>query len=285
MEVTHVIRGQEFVSSTPNYLNLYEALGILPGQGRPLLATMPHILGPDGKKKLSKRDGAKDVLDYIRDGFLPETLVNFIASMGWNDGSEQEIFSIDELVQKFSLAKVQKSGARFDEQRLLWMNGAHIRSLDLDTLYTLCQAPYDYWPPEATDYPEEYRRQILGLVQERLKFFKELPELTRFFFVDLPVDPELISGHKQLKKVEPAELKELLARSRTALETSDFSVDDLTHKLNDLLEQTGQKPAVLFSLIRIASTQAPSSPGLADTLAVLGKERSLQRIDRQLESL
>jgi glutamyl-tRNA synthetase len=281
MQVTHVIRGQEFVSSVPNYLNLYEALDL----ERPIFAHMPHILGPDGKKKLSKRDGAKDVLDYIRDGFLPAALVNFIASMGWNDGSEQEIFSIDELVQKFSLAKVQKSGARFDEQRLLWMNGAHIRALDIDTIYTLCQSPYDYWPSEAADFPEDYRRQVLSLVQERLKFFKELPELTRFFFVDLPVNPELISGHKQLKKVEPTELKALLQTSRTALEASDFSVDDLTRILNGLLEQTGQKPAILFSLIRIASTQAPSSPGLADTLAVLGKDRSLQRIDRQLESL
>ena len=280
MEVTHVIRGQEFLASMPNYLNLYEALGI---DSKALtFATMPHILGPDGKKKLSKRDGAKDVLDYIRDGFLPETLVNFIASLGWNDGTEQEIFSVEELIQNFSLDHVQRSGARFDEQRLLWMNGAHIRALSPEDLYARCK---DFWPEEAHNYDDAYKKQVLGLVQERLKYLAELPELTRFFFADLPVNSDLISDHKQLKKIEKAELRHLLEQSREALEQSDFTVDDLTNKLNSLLEATGQRPAVLFSLIRIASTQAPASPGLADTLAVLGKDRSLKRIDKQLTAV
>lgn len=278
MHISHIIRGQEFLASIPNYLNLYEALGLTP----PIMATMPHVLGPDGKKKLSKRDGAKDVLNYIRDGYLPEALDNFIASLGWNDGTEQEIFNIQELIKKFSLERVQRSGARFDEQRLLWMNGAHIRGLSLDDLY---ERVGDFWPPEALEYDDGYRKQVLGLVQERLKFFKELPELTQFFFMDLPVDPELISGHKQLKKVESDTLIQLLKQSRNVLSESNFTVSDLTDRLNGLLEITGQKPAVLFSLIRIATTQAPSSPGLADTLAVLGKDRSLQRIDRQLAAL
>lgn len=278
MEITHIIRGQEFLASIPNYLNLYEALDITP----PIIATVPHVLGPDGNKKLSKRDGAKDVLDYIRDGYLPEALNNFIASLGWNDGTEQEIFSVAELIDKFSLARVQRSGARFDEQRLLWMNGAHIRALPLGDLYARAAG---YWPAEADGYDDDYKKRVLGLVQERLKYFKELPELTRFFFADLPVDPELISGSKQLKKVDAAELKQLLETSREALADSDFNVSDLTERLNRLLESTGQKPGVLFSLIRVATTQAPASPGLADTLNVLGKERSLRRIDAQLASL
>jgi glutamyl-tRNA synthetase len=278
MKITHVIRGQEFIASQPNYLNLYEALGV----ERPAIATMPHILGPDGKKKLSKRDGAKDVLDYIRDGFAPETMVSFIATMGWNDGTEQEIFTQDELVQKFSLDHVHRSGAHFDEQRLLWMNGTYIRQLPLDNLYQRVQ---DFWPAEADSYDESYKKAVLGLVQERLKFFAELPSLTNFFFSDLPVNPELISGHKQLKKVEASEVKQLLEQSRAQLKASDFSVQDLTDRLNALLESTGQKPAVLFSLVRIATTQAPASPGLADTLAVLGKEISLRRMDTMLQSL
>jgi glutamyl-tRNA synthetase len=278
MAISHVIRGQEFISSTPNYLNLYEALHF----ERPVLATMPHILGPDGKKKLSKRDGAKDVLDYIRDGFLVEAMVNFIASLGWNDGTEQEIFSRDELVAKFSLDRVQRSGARFDENRLHWMNGAWIRALDIDTIYTHCQA---FWPESAAERTDEYRKQVLGLVQERLKFFAELPALTNFFFEDLPVDMELIDGNKQLKKFSHDELKGMLEQARAALEQSDFSVADLTERLNTLLETTGQKPGVLFSLIRIATTQAPSSPGLADTLAVLGGETAFRRIDATLQNL
>lgn len=278
MQLTHVIRSQEFLASVPKYLNLYEALGI----DRPVLATMPFVMGPDGKKKLSKRDGAKDVLDYLRDGYLPEALLNFMATLGWNDGSEQEIFSVEELVKKFSLERVQRSGARFDEQRLLWLNGAHIRGLDISDMYTRCQ---DYWPPEAKDYDDDYKRQVLALVQERLKYLAELPELVRFFFADLPLDPHLIDEHKQLKKLSPTELMELLIASREVLAASDFSVEDLQAKLNGLLETTGQKPAVLFSLIRIATTQAPASPGLADTLHILGRDRSLARLDTQIAAL
>jgi len=282
MKITHIIRGQEFLASTPNYLNLYEALGLT----APVMATVPHILAPAGNKKLSKRDGSKDVLDYVREGFLPEALVNFIASLGWNDGSEQEIFNRQELIEKFSLDRVQRSGARFDEQRLLWMNGAWIRQLDIDELYRLTDSP-EFWPhdiPDTYNTPA-YKTQVLALVQERLKYFAELPSLTTYFFTDLPVDEALISTHKQLKKFSTAELKVLLEQTRANLEHSDFSPADLQTRLNDLLEQTGQKPAVLFSLIRIASTQAPASPGLAETLAVLGKERSQRRIDAQLSAL
>lgn len=278
MEISHVMRGQEFIASVPNYLNLYEALGLAP----PVLATLPHVLGPDGQKKLSKRDGAKDVLDYIRDGFLPDALINFMASLGWNDGTEQEIFSRDELVKKFKLSQIQRGGAHFDERRLLWMNGCYIRQLPLDELFERSKG---FWPSEAEQAGDDYKKQVLGLVQERLKYLAELPELTRFFFVDLPVDGKLISEHKQLKKLSAAEIKELLEQARDALAESDFSLDDLTGRLNKLLEQTGQKPVVLFSLIRVATTQAPASPGLADTLAVLGKERSLARLGAQLSAL
>jgi glutamyl-tRNA synthetase len=278
MKVSHIIRGQEFLSSIPNYLNLYEALGITP----PTMATVPHILGIEGNKKLSKRDGAKDVLDYVREGFLPAALINFIASLGWNDGSEQEIFSREELINKFSLDRVQKAGAQFDERRLLWMNGHYIRELPLDELYDLVA---DFWPDSAEESDKTYKKHVLGVVQERLKYFAELPELTEFFFKDLPIDPKLISEHKQLKKIDKTEIRQLLEQAKAALSESNFKVDDLTQLLNELLQATNQKPAVLFSLIRIATTQAPSSPGLADSLNVLGKERSLKRLDQQIEAL
>jgi len=278
MKISHIIRGQEFLSSVPNYLNLYEALEIKP----PIMATVPHIMAAEGNKKLSKRDGAKDVLDYIREGFLPEALLNFIASLGWNDGTEQEIFSRDELIKKFDLGRVQHAGAHFDERRLLWMNGHYIRELPIDELYSKAA---DYWPKEAKDYDDNYKKQVLGLVQERLKYLAELPELTNFFFVDFPVDDSLITGHKQLKKIEKPELKRLLEQARASLGDSSFEVPDLTNRLNQLLEEANQKPAVLFSLIRIATTQTPASPGLGDSLAVIGKERSLKRLDQQIDAL
>jgi glutamyl-tRNA synthetase len=278
MEISHIIRGQEFIASVPNYLNLYEALEFTP----PAMATMPHILGPDGNKKLSKRDVAKDVLDYIKIGYLPDALISFIATLGWNDGTEQEIFSRDELIQKFSLDRVQRSGAKFDEQRLTWINGHFIREMPLDELYEKSKG---FWPEEGKDSDENYKKAVLKLIWERLKYFAELPELTKFFFTDLPVDTNLIGNNKQLAKFSRDELKQLLEEVRVSLEQSDFSAEDLTKRLNKLLEQTGQKPGVLFSLVRIATTQVPASPGLAETLSVLGKETSLRRINQQLSSL
>src|SRR5581483_4583064 len=170
MDISHVIRSQEFIASVPKFLNLYEALGI----ERPLLATVPYVMGPDGKKKLSKRDGAKDILDYAAEGYLPETLLNFIATLGWNDGTKQEIFSRNELIDKFSLNRVQRGGAKFDEQRLLWMNGHYIRQLPPATLYERVK---EFWPAEAATYDEHYKQRVIGLVQERLKYFAELPVL------------------------------------------------------------------------------------------------------------
>ncbi|MBC7581381.1 glutamate--tRNA ligase [Aeromicrobium sp.] len=278
MQISHVIRGIEYIASMPKYLNLYEALHF----EKPIFAHAPHIMNDQGNKKLSKRDGAKSLLSYRDEGILPEAMLNFLASMGWNDGTEQEIFSREELIAKFSLERVQRSGARFDEQRLHWMNGSWIRGLDINSIYTLCQG---YWPDTAKHYDEMYKKAVLGLVQERLKFLAELPELTALFFEDLPTDLNLIDANKQLKKFSHAELKVYLEHAMGSLEQSDFSVEDLTTRLNALLESTGQKPGVLFSLIRIASTQAPFSPALADTLHVLGKERSIARITNCLESL
>ncbi len=278
MGITHVIRGQEFLASLPNYRNLYEALD----EKEPAFVTVPHILNEQGNKKLSKRDGAKDILEYQRQGYLPEAMINFLAALGWNDGTEQEIFAIEELLQKFSLDHIQKGSAHFDEKRLDWISGHHVRTKPLDELYKLVE---DFWPGSAKQYDDNYKKKVLSLVQERMKYFAELTELTNFFFEDLAVNTELISGHKQLKKLSKDELKELLEKAEQTLKQSNFTKEDLTERLNKLLEETGQKPAVLFSLIRIATTQAPASPGLAETLEVLGKETALKRIAAQLKAI
>ncbi len=278
MKITHVIRGIEYIASVPKYLNLYEALNV----SVPVLAHVPHIMAEDGKRKLSKRDGAISILDYKAQGFLPEAMVNFLASMGWNDGTEQEIFSRDQLVAAFSLDRVQKSGARFDEKRLEWMNGVFIRSLEITDLYARSQS---YWPEAARTATESYKLQVLSLVQERLKFLAEIPLLSQFFFEDLPLSPELITTNKQLKKLPNSELTSLLQEALDTLSESDFSASDVTERLNQLLEKTGQKPGILFSLVRIATTQAPFSPALADTLSVLGKDIVIRRLHEQLSAL
>lgn len=278
MHVTHVIRGQEFISSQPNYLNLYEALGL----EFPTFATMPHILAPTGNKKLGKRDGAKDALEYLKDGIIPEALVNFIASLGWNDGTEQEIFTRDELIEKFSLARVQRSGARFDEKRLEWMNGQWIRQLSLDDLYSRVAS---FWPASAHSANEEYRRQVLALVQDRLHTLADLPLLSEYFFQEPTADWEMLTSNKQLKKLTNTDIRRLLEQTITTLQGSDFTSDANQAALNTLLETTGQKPGILFSLIRLAVSWAPFSPALPDTLAVLGKEKTLRRLETALATL
>lgn len=279
MKITHVIRGLEYISSIPRYLSLYDALELEP----PVLACLPHIMAPDGKKKLGKRDGAKSVSEYRTDGILPEAMLNFLASMGWNDGTEQEIFSRDELIEKFSLERVQRSGARFDEQRLLWMNGQWIRRLSLDDLYERVKK---YWPKSAEDADETYKKQALALVQDRLKTLAELPLMTEYFFAEPPVNLELIDTNKQLKKLSRGEQKSLLEAAHMVFtNTTDWNSEAIQNTLNQLLETTGQKPGILFSLIRIATTWAPFSPQLNDTLALLGRDKTLTRLTASIAAL
>lgn len=272
MKITHVIRGQEFISSVPNYLNLYEALKI----ERPMLATMPHILNEQGNKKLGKRDGAKDVLDYIRDGYLPEAMVSFIATLGWNDGTTQEVFTLPELIEKFSLSRVGRSGARFDEKRLIWVNGHFIRELPIDELYHRAEF---FWSESAKKADESYKKQVLALAQERLKTLADLPNLTSYFFEEPKANLSLISDNKQLKKLSEEDITRLIAATHDKLASlENWKSEDIQTALNELLEETGEKPGTLFSLIRIYTTWAPFSPQLNDTLELLGRDRTLARL-------
>lgn len=278
MGVTHVLRSQEFISSTPKFLNLYEALDV----SAPTLATLPYVMAMDGKKKLGKRDGAKDILDYAREGYLPEAMINFLATLGWNDGTEQEVFTANELIEKFSLSRVQKSPARFDEQRLIWLNGQHIRRLNIDDLMNRVE---NFWPEGASNSSQEYRKNVLTLAQDRLKTLSDLPLITSYFFEEPTPNWEMITTNKQLKKMPQEEIISLLKASEEKLTTTEFASEAIQSSLNELLEQTGQKPGILFSLIRLTISWAPFSPALPETLALIGKDKSLNRIRASIESI
>lgn len=282
MKISHVTRSQEFLPSVPKFLNLSEALGIEP----PEMVTLPYVMNPGGNRKLSKREGAKDLLDYKKQGYLPEAIINFLATLGWNDGSQQEIFSIQELIARFSLDRIQKSGARFDEQRLLWMNGHYIRAMSLESL---AKSAEGYWPEDAKDTDESYKKAVLELVQERLKYLAELPELSEFFFKEPTADQitELYANpsDKQLKNIDPGKIADLLRATIEALRGSSFTRDDIADRLNQLLKQLQTKPGILFAAIRIAVTGAKSSPELFGTIATLGKEKASKRLLRALAAL
>lgn len=275
MGITLVTRSQEFLSSIPKFLAVHEMLEITP----PVNATLPPVLEATGKRKLSKRHGARPILEYRDAGYLPEAMINFLATLGWNDGSTQEIFTVEEIIEKFDLNRVQKSGAIFDEQRLLWLNGAHIRKLPLAELYERTDA---FWPSEAADASDEYKRAVLAIVQERIKTLADLPMMTRFFFAEPTLDWSMVENNKQLKKIDKKDLKSLLESVYDELAEIEFEEAFLTATLNELLEKTELKPAVLFGLIRLSLTWAPFSPGLAETMAVLGKTTTLARIQKCL---
>lgn len=282
MGITYVIRGAEYLSSVPNYLALYEALNIEP----PILVSLPHILGPTGNKKLSKRDGAKSVTDYRNEGILPETMLNYLACLGWNDGTEKEIYTKSELIEAFSLDHVQVSGARFDEVKLLWMNGQWLRRLvDEQGIDAVFARTTDFWPETAKIYEESYQKQVFSIIYDRLKTLSDLNEMTDYFFADPKIDLKMLTKNKFLKKLSESELIKLLKISAEMLESSDWNENALQDTLNQLLEKTDKKPAELFSLIRLAISYAPFSPALNLTLNTLGKGTSLARLRSTITAL
>ena len=269
MQITHVLRGDEFIASTAKHLVLYYALEFTP----PQFVHLPVINGSDGKK-LSKRTGDTNTLDYRDKGYLPDALLCFLAQLGWNDGTEQEIFTRDELIKKFSLERINTSPATFDEKRLEWVNGQFIRQLSTHELY---EKVGNYWPDSAKDATQDYKMQILKLSQDRLKTLTDLRQFG-YFFAEPEQNMELIENNKQLSKLPPERRAELIQQAKNALENSEFTPEAIQQTLNQLLETTGEKPGILFSLIRIYTTWAPFSPQLNDTLALLGREVVLKRL-------
>ena len=264
MAISHVLRADEWIPSTPKHLLLFAAFG----WDAPVYAHLPAVQGPDGKKKLSKRDGAQSVEEYIDEGYLPEALRSFLASLGWNDGSTQEVFTTPELIEKFSLDRIQKSPARFDKDRLTWMNGVFIREhLTEDALMDKLQP---FWPTAAATFDDAYRRSVLRLVRDRLKTLTELPELTSFFFTD--PDPATDTAAAKL-----------LSAALEAIDASDFSESDLETRLRPLAERLGVKTGVLFGAIRQAITGVKASPGLFETLHALGKTTVQRRLEAAIK--
>jgi glutamyl/glutaminyl-tRNA synthetase len=267
MRISHVLRADEWLPSTPKHLLLFAAFG----WDAPVYAHLPAVQGPTGGKKLSKRDGAQSVGEYLDEGYLPEALRSFLASLGWNDGTTQEVYATDELVKNFSLDRVQKSPARFDRDRLTWMNGLLIRQMPLQQLDKRCEP---FWPTEAKAASPALRHGALRLVQERLKTLGELPELTRFFFADPTFLPELLAD----KKLDAATAQQWLPRVIEVLEKNDFSEAGLEHALRELVGELDTNPGTLFSLIRRLVTGSGVAPGLFETLHVLGKDTVLRRL-------
>ena len=272
MEITHIIRGEEWISSATKNILLTRALGYEP----PIYAHMPLILGPD-KKKLSKRNGDAAVKDYQEAGYLPEVLMNFIALLGWSEGTDQELYTREELIEKFSLENVTNHPAVFDVVKLDWMNGLALRSMPLPELAQRC-TPYlqaaglvsDPVPAEMLPYIES----VIALEQERLRKLADAPEMTAFFFKN-----DLDWEDKALKKLQADGAKDILIAVADALEaTTAWTFETVESAVRGLIESRGAKPGEVIHPVRAAVTGRTVGPGLFETIHVLGKAEAVRRL-------
>jgi glutamyl-tRNA synthetase len=276
MEMTHVIRGDDHISNTPKHLLLFEALGVAP----PTFAHVPLILGTD-RKRLSKRHGATSVTEYRRQGYLPAAVVNFLALLGWSPGADRELMSLAELVDRFSLEGISGGNAVFNVEKLDWMNGQYIARLPVDELAAavepvLTAAGLPIPPGGAWLY------RLLDLLRPRAKRLTDFAELARPFLVDtVEYAPAAVEQH-----LETPELGAHLAALAAALRTTDpFDEPHVEAAVRGTAAERGLAPAVLIHATRVAVTGRTASPGLFDVLALLGRDRSVARLDRLVNFL
>ncbi len=280
MEISHVIRAEEWLSSTPRHVLMYQALGFEP----PNFAHLPMLLGDD-RSKLSKRHGAVAMAEYYEQGYLPEAMVNFLALLGWSLDDKTEILSRQELIENFSLERVSRTAAIFNRDKLNWMNGVYIRSLTADEFFEAAE-PYlmmDEAAGEAVISSEEYVRNILPLVHERAKTLTEVAELAQFFFVEeLDYAPSLLIDKNMNRESTTEALKTVQQRLE---QLKVFDAESLEALLRPLAVELGLKTGQLFGALRTAVTGRTATPPLFQTMAVLGKGRCLKRIQAALDKL
>ena len=276
MGITHVIRGEEWLSSTPKHVLLYRYFG----WSMPEFAHLPLLLNPD-KSKLSKRQGDVTVEDYQKKGYLPKALVNFVAFLGWNPGDEREIFSKDELVREFSLERVGKSGAVFNIEKLNWLNAQHLRLKTGHEILAMLRPQIKQLVNGSKEFPDEYLLRVVEAMRERVTFMGDYIEKSPYFF--RPPDtyePETVS--KRWKPESPGYLRALV-HAFSALE--QVQPADFEGALVRTAEQTQIKKSDLIHPLRLAVSGMGAGPGLYDILAILGKDETIRRIDTAIERI
>jgi glutamyl-tRNA synthetase len=280
MTISHVLRAEEWLSSTPRHVLLYRALDWQP----PQFAHLPMILGPD-RAKLSKRHGAANIDEYRKEGYLPDAMINFLALLGWSLDDRTELLSREELIKYFSLERVGKTAAIFNKDKLKWMNGVYLRKLSLGDFVQQAVPFLDRDLPGSVERPldESYVKEVLSLIQERAKTLVEIPELAEFFFLD-----QLQYGRSVLlgKKVQAqAAANAIAVASKKLQEVMTWDAATLESIVRPLATDLNLETGELFSLLRVAVTGHTAAPPLFQTMTVLGKKRCLKRLDTALRLL
>jgi glutamyl-tRNA synthetase len=266
MNITHILRGEEWISSTPKQILLYKYLG----WDVPKFAHLTVVLDPSGHGKMSKRKGSVSAQSFLDDGYLPEAMLNFLMLLGWNPGTDKELFTLDEFVKEFSLDHLHKKSPIFDRKKLDYFNGLYIRQKSNDDLF-----PYfKKFLPQASD---EQIKILIPVLKERLIKFGDLPEQVKFLFKDVDYDKDLL-----LKKgTDPKLAIEMLSKVKDLL--SDFT--DLTSKILNLISINNWNTGEFFMVFRVAICGSAFTPPVVECLPALGKEGTLRKIDIALKKL
>lgn len=279
MAISHVLRADEWLSSTPRHILLYQALDWQP----PQFAHLPMILGPD-KAKLSKRHGATSIVDYQKQGLLPQAMINFLSLLGWSLDDKTELLSREELIKHFTLERVGKTAAIFDKDKLDWMNGVYLRRLTPEQFASQAIPFLQRDLPSSVKQPldDTYISIIMPLIQERARTLGDVPHLADFFFLDeLEYDQSLlIKGMDAVSATKAIETS--LERLKSLEAWNAVSVENI---LRPLATELGLTTSKFFALLRVAITGRTASPPLFQTMAALGKERCLKRLNNALQKL
>ena len=288
MEITHVLRGEDLLSSTPRQLALFDALaalGIAKGP-RPEYGHLPYVMG-EGNKKLSKRDPESSLLMYRTEGYLPEGLINYLALLGWSFGEDREFFSKEEMAKVFDIARVNANPARFDLRKCTAINGDWMRALAPEDL-AMRLIPYmkqeGVFTVDPTAEQLETLSKAIPLVQERMETLRQGVGMLGFLYYGEANSPEFSVDADEAEKVLTDEAQPVLSSALTSLESiSEWTTENIEHALRDaLIEGLGLKPKFAFGPVRVAVTGRRVSPPLFESLELLGKERSLDRIRQAL---
>lgn len=268
MKISHVMRGEEWITSTPKHILLYKAFGWAP----PIYAHIPVFLNPDGKGKMSKRKGAVAAQDFLNKGYLPEAMLNFFMILGWAPKDEKEIITLDEYIEQFDPAAISSKSVVFDLDKLDWINGMYIRALDDNVLAQKLQS---YLP---IDFPQEILLKVLPLIKERLVTLADIEKLTTFFYRDIQVPQELL-----LKKSNSEEVRSQLDQTHSKLAAlTKWNTQAIEEVVRDLQTTHDWKRGQYFMMLRIAVTGETATPPLFETMEVLSKEIVLERLQTAL---
>jgi glutamyl-tRNA synthetase len=269
MKISHIMRGEEWISSTPKHVLLYQAFG----WEQPVYAHIPVFLNPDGQGKMSKRKGTVAAQSFLDEGYLPEALLNFFMILGWTPKDQRELLSLEEYIAEFDPADISAKSVVFDLKKLAWINGQYIRLLSPEELLIKLQ------PFIPADFPKQLLPEVVPLIAERLIKLSDFAELTSFFYKPIAYDVELLTKKSSIEEVR----QQLALLQQTLATVADWTVPAIEAAIRALQEEQQWKKSQFFMMVRVAITGQTATPPLFETMTVLGKETCLQRLTQAIE--